>query len=370
MGVEKKLKQYVMDDRPAKLKSYAESHNVDVINVTLGRGRGLLHYCARYGSSAMLRCLLKLDCVPDQLDRSGNLPLHLAALRALEEDLATAKETFDGMVIPLLKAYPLGQDMEDCHGVTGHDLVAAVKDKVKASSTPQQEEKRQEEEDEMWRKKLNEEAMFEFEEQNPRYHTEEDFSQERSTESYEDWAERMRHEMSARWQKQSHQFTRDKKHKRRHSRRDKSEESGAKKSKEEGEGEGEQERLNRAREEMRKRYKPPPHVPNTDKLVEKKKRYESKFSHLLNHLTTGRTLTYGCVPWPHLSLDSVAETLFCDMPDKKSPVYRKYLRSQQVRWHPDKFMQKFGDHLHPDHVPKIMNRVKAISQVLNKLSSE
>lgn len=370
MSTVKKLKQYIKDDRPKKLKLYVESHDIDVNDLSLGKGRTLLHYCAKYGSPDMIRCLMRLDCDPDCQDKDGNLALHLAALRALDEDPAKAQELIEGLISPLLHAYPLGQDVENKDFLTAQDLVKAVKDKVRTFSLTAEQggrQKRQteQEEEDMWRSRLNDEAMFEFEEQNPRHDLEEDFSQENETESYDEWSERVGRDMFQRQQKQTHQFTRDKKRRNRWGADDTAGQSSRKKSKEEEE----QEKLNQAREEMKKRYKPPLEKTNNERLIEKRKRYESKFSHLLSHLS-GKSLTFGCIPWPHGNVDMIAATLFCDMKDKKAPDYRKYLRIQQVRWHPDKFTQKFKDHLHPDHVEKIMNRVKAISQLLNKLSSE
>ena len=368
--MEKKLKQLIRDDRPKKLKSYIESRDIEVTEVMLGKGRTCLHYAALHGSPSMIKCLLKLDCPADIQDRQGNLPLHVAAYRALEEDLCVGEveEVLQGHIVPLLTSHPLGQDIENSSGVTGHDLVSKVKDRLKAGKLGprEREEQRsrvQEEEEEMWRRKMAEETQAEYEELNPRYDYMEDVTHEENTESYEEWSDRLYREMSQKRHQQSHEFTRDKKKSRENRNKRKSPEP--KQSKEDEQ----RERLRKAREEMRKNYKPPPYVPSSEKLLEKKKRYESKFSHLLKQLP-GRTLTFGCIPWPHVNLDSVAATLFCDLPDKTSPAYRKYLRVQQVRWHPDKFTQKFGEYLHADHAAKVMSRVKGISQLLNKLAGE
>ncbi|GFO46563.1 NF-kappa-b inhibitor-like protein 1 [Plakobranchus ocellatus] len=129
------------------------------------------------------------------------------------------------------------------------------------------------------------------------------------------------------------------------------------------------EKLKRAREEMQKRYKPVHLEKTVSRLLVRKQRYEKKFAQLLSNLS-GKSLTFACIPWPHVDVNCVADVLFCDLPQKKGVAYRKYLRSQQVRWHPDKFTQKFGEHLHPDHAPKIMARVKTLSQLLNRLESE
>jgi hypothetical protein len=38
-----------------------------------------------------------------------------------------------------------------------------------------------------------------------------------------------------------------------------------------------------------------------------------------------------------------------------------------LRWHPDKFSQTFGPHLHPDHQDRILDRVNAITSGVNWL---
>ncbi len=43
------------------------------------------------------------------------------------------------------------------------------------------------------------------------------------------------------------------------------------------------------------------------------------------------------------------------------------MRLVTLRWHPDKFSQTFGPHLHPDHEERVMERVNAITSGLNWL---
>lgn len=49
---------------------------------------------------------------------------------------------------------------------------------------------------------------------------------------------------------------------------------------------------------------------------------------------------------------------------------RKVLRRELVRWHPDKFVAKFGRWLIPGEKERILQRVNGISQVLNALHAE
>jgi NF-kappa-B inhibitor-like protein 1 len=46
---------------------------------------------------------------------------------------------------------------------------------------------------------------------------------------------------------------------------------------------------------------------------------------------------------------------------------RRRLRSELVRWHPDKFEARFGRRLDPGDKPRVMQRVVALSQALNAL---
>ena len=92
-----------------------------------------------------------------------------------------------------------------------------------------------------------------------------------------------------------------------------------------------------------------------------------------NTTESGDLLGWDDIPWP-LSKDSsgdltkIEEFLFCNL-DKETDEYKKYLREQQVQWHPDKFLQKCGTRLKEKDKDKVMERVKEIAQILNQLSS-
>ena len=81
---------------------------------------------------------------------------------------------------------------------------------------------------------------------------------------------------------------------------------------------------------------------------------------------------YDDVSWPHpAGKDSplkevVAEFLFGDL-QSGSDTYRSYLRLQRVRWHPDRFIHRCGGRLKECDRIRILDKVKAISQILNSL---
>ncbi|KAI8771305.1 NF-kappa-B inhibitor protein 1 [Biomphalaria glabrata] len=366
MGVRAKLKSFIKDDRPVTLQNYVSSHDVKLTKFKFSRQRNIVHYCSEIGSPEMLRVILKLCHKVNIQDKDGNLPLHLALYRGLQEDVLVARETLLDIVTPLLQAYSLGQDVENKYGETGYDLLQKLKKKIKSADaqtkktvneTPDSEDG----EDEKWRKKLAEEAEFEYEEQLTRYDCGEEYEDTSTKETFDQFTERIRNEHAAKATRdRQHIFWRDRK------RKLESDDSSEKTKK--PHKESEDEKLKAAREQMKKNFKPGVEV-KLNRYKSQKENYERKFSYLLGHLA-GKTLTFGCIPWPCLDLTILGDILFSDFEDKQGPDYRKYLRSQQVRWHPDKFTQKFKDYMHPDHVTKIMGKVKAISQFLNKLSSD
>jgi len=81
---------------------------------------------------------------------------------------------------------------------------------------------------------------------------------------------------------------------------------------------------------------------------------------------------YEDVSWPHpagkqLPLkEVVTDFLFGDL-QSGSDTYRSYLRLQRIRWHPDRFVQRCGIRLKDCDRGKILDKVKAISQILNSL---
>lgn len=81
---------------------------------------------------------------------------------------------------------------------------------------------------------------------------------------------------------------------------------------------------------------------------------------------------YNDVSWPHPSgkelplKEVVTEFLFGDL-QSGSDTYRSYLRVQRIRWHPDRFVHRCGGRLKDSDRRKILDKVNAISQILNSL---
>ena len=82
----------------------------------------------------------------------------------------------------------------------------------------------------------------------------------------------------------------------------------------------------------------------------------------------GTLLRYRDIPWPPgKTLQDKANMMFSGL-QKDSTQYRKYVKEQQRRWHPDRFSQKCGSRLVETDRHKIMESVKELSQYLNKMA--
>jgi len=81
---------------------------------------------------------------------------------------------------------------------------------------------------------------------------------------------------------------------------------------------------------------------------------------------------YSDVSWPHPAgkesplKEAVTEFLFGDL-ERGSDTYRSYLRLQRIRWHPDRFVHRCGGRLKECDRGKTLDKVNAISQILNSV---
>lgn len=86
----------------------------------------------------------------------------------------------------------------------------------------------------------------------------------------------------------------------------------------------------------------------------------------------GLQVVFDMIPWIGVMSTSASEEIvqLCDVGlDASSPAdeVKRVLRLVTLRWHPDKFSQTFGPHLHPDHQDRILDRVNAITSGVNWL---
>ena len=124
-------------------------------------------------------------------------------------------------------------------------------------------------------------------------------------------------------------------------------------------------------EEEHQEYLKKQEIAKLFKQREEKVTYELKWKRLLK-VDNKNELRYEDIPWPGEcgDVDKLESWFFCDIDNNSTSEMKKYLRDQQIRWHPDKFVQKLGQKLHIEDKQKVLEKVKEISQLVNTLSDK
>nr|KAG5712106.1 hypothetical protein BaRGS_020832 [Batillaria attramentaria] len=127
-----------------------------------------------------------------------------------------------------------------------------------------------------------------------------------------------------------------------------------------------EEELRKARAKMQEAYRLQEEKEKQAQYKKKRTAYETNYQTVLTD-ESGLVLGFRDIPWPSKgSIESVMDVLFCDLGIKCKTALKKYVKQQQVRWHPDKFLQKFGERIEEQSKDKVLERVKQISQAINK----
>ncbi|XP_062454530.1 NF-kappa-B inhibitor-like protein 1 [Rhea pennata] len=85
----------------------------------------------------------------------------------------------------------------------------------------------------------------------------------------------------------------------------------------------------------------------------------------------GTLLRYDDIPWPCTGggPEAMAAAALAAVPAPPAGApgpYRRLLRQQRARWHPDRFAQHWGSRLHPRDRQRVLATVTALSQALNR----
>lgn len=84
----------------------------------------------------------------------------------------------------------------------------------------------------------------------------------------------------------------------------------------------------------------------------------------------GNLWHFSDIPWPCPGggdPEAMAAALVARGPPLvEQEALRRYLRVQQVRWHPDRFLQRFGSQIDTRELGRVMGAVTALSQALNR----
>ncbi|XP_072014660.1 NF-kappa-B inhibitor-like protein 1 [Amphiura filiformis] len=359
---EEKLADYVREGAVPKVKAFLKKHRrVDVNKSADHKHRTLLHLVCANGDDATARLLLKYGADPALQDDNGDTALHVA----LQKVLHGYRHAFPDLVIPILKYSARGSlDLANKRGRTPRQLLEEADYKLEkeeeAELADQQRRRSGTSNDERsWQDKLFDEWQGDFcadDEYFPfwqGHHTGPGTGPE--FESYDDWADRLSHE-----HRQKHRTempsTSSSKHKKRESRKSHHKHKDDTKEKFAWE---------RSQKEHRKSER------LQTKLIQQKENYLRRCQKAFDTVEDD-LLHFDDVPWPKNSknVESMIQVLMCDINKENQHDFKKFLRTQQLIWHPDKFMQKFGQRLVPEDKDKILERVTSLSQALNRINDE
>lgn len=345
-----------------KLKSYLRKHRDLDLSFSQGkRERSPLHQACRRGDDAVLRLLLKHGADVLHKDRKGDTALHAAANRALKH----GSLAYDELVVPLQKKCPEAMNVPNNAGVTPEDLLKWMKhSRAEDMSAPFERDPERE-----WQEKLFGECEDEFAEAFGVYDADDFLPVDDDDEDFGDWADRIRREYfaslhaTAQRLREAAAAEAHYRGKRKHKKSEQERQREAQSNKEEFERQQRehQEYLARAarkEEEVRQG---------------KKRRYEEGCAATFNPGTSADSakLCYHDIPWPapEGTVQDMVEVMLHGVDRKNVPAFRKTLLKQQALWHPDKFAQRCEARLAEKDKRRILDRVTALSQELNRLAN-
>ncbi len=192
-----------------------------------------------------------------------------------------------------------------------------------------------------------------------------DFCEEDEKETYKDWGDRINSEYH---RKRQYQYQAANSHRTSGRKTDKNEERKAEEK--QARKRKFQEKLEKEHKEYQERIKKARLEKQNQSLRILKDAYEMRCKEFFSSKSEHENVGYRDVPWPYTKEAGVSGTrqfILCDVDETDSSKLKKYLRAQQVRWHPDKFMQKCGQRLIELEKAKIMARVNLVSQELHKI---
>ncbi|XP_038064250.1 NF-kappa-B inhibitor-like protein 1 [Patiria miniata] len=368
-----KLFDYVSQRDVLKVKSFLKKHHHDYrldVNATLPgrvhRQRTPLHVACACGDDAMLRVLMKYGARADVPDSHGDTPLHLALQRALHGH----KHAFKDLVLPILeKSCPsIILDIANKRGRTPRQLLKEFEqveqERVQRLRREYEEkaadEARQREEAE-WQSRLQDEWAADMAGMSDHALWHDTGYTGLNQESFDDWATRIAAEQRQKQQQryQGHQPSRSS-----HSREDAQDRERRQE---------EKRNFQRKLEEEHARYQRRHSERLRQKLLRQKAEHLQRCAEVFSAESQELSqLGLEDVPWPghHGNPDKMIQVLTCDINREDAAELRRFVRSQQLLWHPDKFLQKCGSRLVERDRDKIMERVTQLSQALNQLGEE
>lgn len=357
-STERKLFHYIKVGKLHRVQSLFKKHKPSYLSAIVDRkGRTPLHVCCLLGDDAIMRFLLKNGANVEVTDSDGNSPIDFA-LKYIEETWQFS--ALNDLILPLVNVCSSDfLDVKNSEGKTARQSLNRLKRAFKHSKREKEiesqrrqqwrmdNEKMSKKEDDLeWERKLQFEAGqedFEFSKYN------QDDYVETMQETYDEWVERIMHE---RWQKTAA------------NKQEKTETDSKRKQHQEQASRERTKQLEKEHETYMKRMSiERQKLKLGTNLAEYEKQCQVTFDS-----DSRTTIKFIDVPWPCQGDTNEMIKLVKRWSELKPDEERKkFLKEQQVRWHPDKFLQKCGNRLESGDREKVIEQVKQLSQEINSL---
>lgn len=341
---QEKLAEYVMEGSVSKLNRFLREHkriDLNSVRLVIHKYQPLLHMACERGHEIMVLTLLQAGADPALPDYTkGDTALHVALRRVLSGH----SSDFKSLVLTILKYSP--SDILDIENKSGQTARHLLKKFVTEQGMTVGHKVRSEEDE--WKEKLSSAWEEDLNENLPDNSYYESFGEEKQQETFDEWADRLASEYRQKKQGQTW--------------------------KEEQERESEKKKgKKRKHREERREQKQPKKVRSPDRhnhLLVMKLRYEKKLAAFEENKL--EVISYDDIPWPGNTdnTEHMVAVLVGDKSKVSLDELKKYLKSHQRTWHPDKFIQKFGGRLKDSDREKILEKVKELSQALNNAGEE
>ena len=354
----KKMHRYIKDCRIKKLKKVfrnfqemrLEDYFIKELNTCIHKkNRTYLHKICADGDIVMARLLFKFGADISICDKYDNNVLHVALNYVIEN---FNRDFFKDVVIMFLEnADESIFTKKNRYGETPEELlkeVTGIFEKKESSYLIENEsESDSDRNDDSWNEKLFFEMGDEDKFGNENYVEEEYDDLKNNMEGFSEWGDRIRKEY---YRKKYPEIEKDE--------TEKHDESGVKEKKIHGPS---------IADELRKKLG----------IMQLRESYEEACKNIFSNTTGETLLKYSDIPWPYTQEHDVSEDFYVMLDDMMEVLSygltdedkKKYLKKQQIRWHPDRFSQKCGNRLHEDDREKILESVNSLSQKINSTLS-
>jgi len=101
---------------------------------------------------------------------------------------------------------------------------------------------------------------------------------------------------------------------------------------------------------------------NYEQLKQKKK-FDKQRKLCQELFNSSNNIRFSNLPYKDIVAEDILDIIFHDCKEDPTMI-KKRIREELLKWHPDKFKQKFGERIDQDETENVMNHVKHVSQVL------